>query len=400
MRSLFVAIIAISFFTNAHAGTSNASLVGFSVSPLVGGKIAISNNASTTILAALSISRGYGEYQSGSYDPIDFRFSIVYLHPNGYTETILKTETAVTTSSFKSDLGLVDIPFNLTIPAGLVGGKVIVKYRWYKWNSTNGQYNTWVPSSGTTTSSVSYQTFTTTYGNQAKTVAFVKDDCPTGVNGSLVNYTVPANKYSSAISQADADAKAQAEINANGQAYANANGNCMVFGSDINPGDDELGGRPLIEFSDRCIGFQTLQASYVNEEVFGFITMDNKIIVTRILPYSGGTNYFLYKDSNGDLYYPYPKGQGAPTGTYTYAKENSDYYFIRVKASFHTYSPCHQNGTDGVSKPVDYQEKVFAGKYHISHWIVGCGAVAKYNTDSEYFDIQYGSPSTYCESIY
>ncbi|WP_293741986.1 DUF5977 domain-containing protein [uncultured Pedobacter sp.] len=67
-----------------------------------------------------------------------------------------------------------------------------------------------------------------TYYNTAITSNFSKNDCPVYANsGPSVPYTVPGSKYSSTISQEDADAKAQAEINANGQANANANGTCI-----------------------------------------------------------------------------------------------------------------------------------------------------------------------------
>lgn len=69
----------------------------------------------------------------------------------------------------------------------------------------------------------------TTYYNVAKTVNFTRNNCGTGYIGSTVPYTVPANKYSSTVSQADADAKAQAEINANGQNNANQNGTCTII---------------------------------------------------------------------------------------------------------------------------------------------------------------------------
>jgi hypothetical protein len=66
------------------------------------------------------------------------------------------------------------------------------------------------------------------YANTDLTVEFVKP-CPSGQyqHGARVSYTVPAGKYTSAISQADADAQAMQEANANGQAYANANGTCL-----------------------------------------------------------------------------------------------------------------------------------------------------------------------------
>ncbi|WP_139276326.1 DUF5977 domain-containing protein [Sinomicrobium oceani] len=67
------------------------------------------------------------------------------------------------------------------------------------------------------------------YRNAKKQQTFTKDDCPVGVNGSKVTYTVPLGKYTSTMSQADADAMAQAEIDANGQANANANGACGFY---------------------------------------------------------------------------------------------------------------------------------------------------------------------------
>lgn len=67
---------------------------------------------------------------------------------------------------------------------------------------------------------------TTYYGNGAKSQNFVRNNCTAGLSGSTVTYTVPANKYYSLISQADADQKALNEVNGNGQNYANVNGSC------------------------------------------------------------------------------------------------------------------------------------------------------------------------------
>jgi hypothetical protein len=55
---------------------------------------------------------------------------------------------------------------------------------------------------------------------------FTKIGCPLGGKPSAVIYTVEAGKYSSYVSQADANAQAQAEITANGQSNANAKGTC------------------------------------------------------------------------------------------------------------------------------------------------------------------------------
>ena len=54
-----------------------------------------------------------------------------------------------------------------------------------------------------------------------------RNNCGAGYTGSWVTYGVPADKYISTISQANADAKSQADIALNLQAYANANGTCI-----------------------------------------------------------------------------------------------------------------------------------------------------------------------------
>ncbi len=69
-------------------------------------------------------------------------------------------------------------------------------------------------------------TCTQTYFNAALTTNFTRNNCAVGQIGSVVAYTVAANKYTSIISQADANSKAQAETTANGQANANSLGTC------------------------------------------------------------------------------------------------------------------------------------------------------------------------------
>jgi YD repeat-containing protein len=68
-----------------------------------------------------------------------------------------------------------------------------------------------------------------TFFNVYKSGTFVKNNCAAGGTGSSVPYPVPAAKYSSTISQADADAKAQTDVNNNGQTYANNNGYCTFY---------------------------------------------------------------------------------------------------------------------------------------------------------------------------
>ena len=67
------------------------------------------------------------------------------------------------------------------------------------------------------------------YHNIVKSGTFTRNNCGTGYVAGTVTYTVPANTYSSTVSQSDADALAQADVNNNGQSYANANGTCSLI---------------------------------------------------------------------------------------------------------------------------------------------------------------------------
>jgi hypothetical protein len=69
----------------------------------------------------------------------------------------------------------------------------------------------------------------TTYYNKLISEEFKKSNCSIGYVGSDVVYAIPAQRYSSTISQADADAKAENELLVNGQAFADANGICKLL---------------------------------------------------------------------------------------------------------------------------------------------------------------------------
>lgn len=69
------------------------------------------------------------------------------------------------------------------------------------------------------------------YRNVAASQTFTKNNCGSGYTGGQLTYTVPANTYSSVVSQAAADALAAADIAANGQNYANANAGCTLIQS-------------------------------------------------------------------------------------------------------------------------------------------------------------------------
>lgn len=63
--------------------------------------------------------------------------------------------------------------------------------------------------------------------NAAVSKRFRNLSCGSDSVGSPVTYSVPANQYSSNISQDDADYKAELDLNTNGQALANAHSICM-----------------------------------------------------------------------------------------------------------------------------------------------------------------------------
>ena len=83
----------------------------------------------------------------------------------------------------------------------------------------------------------------TTYYNIQMSATATKNTCATGYTGSVVTYSVSASKYSSTISQADADNKALSDLNTNKQAYANTNGTCTLI--------------PVVYMSVKTIGYAT-----------------------------------------------------------------------------------------------------------------------------------------------
>lgn len=63
--------------------------------------------------------------------------------------------------------------------------------------------------------------------NVEKSKVFYKNDCEDGFIGAPYTYTVEAGKYTSGVSQEDADRKALDDIDKNGQGQANLNGECI-----------------------------------------------------------------------------------------------------------------------------------------------------------------------------
>lgn len=60
----------------------------------------------------------------------------------------------------------------------------------------------------------------------SKSQQFTRNDCAAGQQGGTYSYSIPAGKYTSTISQADADRKAAEELTIEGQLAANSNAPC------------------------------------------------------------------------------------------------------------------------------------------------------------------------------
>lgn len=72
--------------------------------------------------------------------------------------------------------------------------------------------------------------------NEEQHEVFTKEGCPVDYHGSTYDYIVPAGRYVSYISQADANEQATLEIFNNGQDYVNTNGQCIpdaAFGNQV-----------------------------------------------------------------------------------------------------------------------------------------------------------------------
>lgn len=73
------------------------------------------------------------------------------------------------------------------------------------------------------------------FRNQAQTGSFTRNNCATGGTGSAVSYTVAAGRFTSLVSQADANTMATNALASEGQANANANGTCTFY-NDVQSG--------------------------------------------------------------------------------------------------------------------------------------------------------------------
>lgn len=143
--------------------------------------------------------------------------------------------------------------------------------------------------------SVGTCTPTASFGNDAKTQYFTKNDCGGGLFGSSVPYTVNANTYY-ASTKAAANALRDANINANGQTNANTLGTCSSGGSftfEVVIYPDYKGG-VFLTTDSRGISFQFYNVA-LSSTFYQFLVSTNvlkdSIVHTYNIPIPGSSIY-------------------------------------------------------------------------------------------------------------
>jgi len=134
------------------------------------------------------------------------------------------TNTAVSEVFYKNNCaeGYQALPYVYTVPAGIYTSTV-------SQDAVDQLVENDIEANGQTIANLN-GTCVPVYKNSALSATFTKDNCPAGYVGTGITYTVPAGKYSSIVSQAEADEMAQDELDANGQDNANksSSANCII----------------------------------------------------------------------------------------------------------------------------------------------------------------------------
>lgn len=161
-----------------------------------------------------------------------------------------------------------------------------------------------------------------------------------------------------------------------------------------------LSDKPVQEYQDKCNGAAAIWNNYPNNEVNAYIAADGSLFVTDVLDYYGGDAQGLYV-YEGNAYYA---SNGRPSLNYAgmikIGSGRNEFYLIPVVASVHTHAPCRSDGSNGVSHSVGKKDRSRASQYPmVNHYVIGCGAIAQYNTSSSFFNVQSGNISSTCNSL-
>ncbi|MBV7532474.1 hypothetical protein [Chitinophaga sp. sic0106] len=163
------------------------------------------------------------------------------------------------------------------------------------------------------------------------------------------------------------------------------------------------GNKPIAEYPITCSGVQGSwdRAATLDKEVVSVLTVDNRVMTVAVLGYDGGRASGFYMHE-GQAYYTYPESQGAPQQQYAGMIKAAGQYFIPIRATIHTHSPCIQDGTDGVSnQTLSNGDQNMATSYpSIVHYIIGCGAIGQFKAgETSATVIATGPLNVTCSSI-
>jgi hypothetical protein len=131
------------------------------------------------------------------------------------------------------------------------------------------------------------------YYSSAQSASFTRNNCSENGVGSSVVYSVPAGKYSSTVSQADADSKAQNDIAGNGQNYANANGTCTLQPYILESGNQAQGQQEQFEVYNTSPGDTFVWS--VPSNIGTIVVGQNSSIMEVALKRLSGTQPYPYK---------------------------------------------------------------------------------------------------------
>ncbi len=231
-----------------------------------------------------------------------FFMKLVYKDQNNVETDITTPPEQIFTYQYNSSGFFYFTKLNVPLPSGLVGGKIYVKYftnfEGYPaiWSYSNTYFVPTLPPPPIT------------YSNTSQSGYFFRNNCGVGNQGSGVSYVVPANTYTSTISQANANQAAQNDINTNGQTYANINGLCTP-GYVVTPtgtGSANWGYEENISWYS--VHFQ---GSSVKIEVYESLDNGNTDVFYKLVTPSTSNNGFLQNALNTNLFTPLQGGWGS-----------------------------------------------------------------------------------------
>ena len=131
---------------------------------------------------------------------------------------------------------------------------------------------------------------------------------------------------------------------------------------------------PVAEYDNICEGLEK-EFAINSVEFFGYITKDNKLIVSNKGSFSNVESKAL-QFFNGKWY-----AMVKVSKTYEGQINNRLGSFVPIKATIHSHNPQCENKVSGLDE-MSKEDLLFAKKYNsINHYIYACGGMAQFNSE-------------------